>query len=91
MDNDIFEARLRELEALQGQDMGMELFNEEYEETLREIQTGPGPRFKMLERMNRVLRRQVSYVTTCWIREKAIDKIKETMSSKVTSTVQRIN
>ena len=70
-----FEQRLRELESMTGQDVSMDLFNLHYEEMLREIQTGPGPRYGRLERMQRLIHRQTAWVMCELIREKAIEKM----------------
>ena len=75
MNDDQFETRLRELESMTGQGVSMDMFNEAYESLLNEVKVLPGPRFRLVERMAKVLARQTEYMVDEWLRAKAIDKI----------------
>jgi hypothetical protein len=70
-----FETRLKRLQSMIGQEEEMELFASSYAELLREVKTGPGPRYEKFAEMKGLLLRQAQYLMTEWIREKAINKI----------------
>lgn len=73
MNDDHFEVRLRELEAMAGTDAGMDIFNQEYESLLNEIKAMPGPKFEKLKRMQKLVYRQFMFLFGEWRRTKAID------------------
>lgn len=88
MNDDKFEARLRELEAMTGQDMSMDLFNDGYETLLNDVKAMPGPKYKKLERMQKLVYRQFLYLFNEWRRQRAID----TMADKdAETTLERMN
>ena len=71
MTPDQFESRLRELEAMTGQDVSMDLFNDAYESLLNDVKALPGARFEKLQRMAKVLARQTEYMMNLYLKEKA--------------------
>jgi len=71
MKDDQFESRLRELEAMTGQDVSMELFTQEYESLLNDVKAIQGPRFEKLQRMAKVLARQTEYMMNLYLKEKS--------------------
>jgi len=71
MDADQFERRLRELQVMVGSDPAMDLFTQEYESLLNEVNVLPGPRFEKLVRMKKLLMHQAAYLMNEWLREKA--------------------
>ena len=73
MDSDQFESRLRELESLAGSTDTMTLFNASYEALLEEVNGQPGPRYRKLERMQRLVYKQTAWLMNELLRAKAID------------------
>jgi hypothetical protein len=78
MDTTEFDRRLRELEAMIGQDVTMELFNEGYESLLNDVKVSPGARFEKLQRMAKVLARQTEYMMNLYLKEKSKKEEDET-------------
>ena len=78
MEADQFESRLRELEAMIGQDVTMELFTQEYESLLNDIKSIQGPRFEKLQQMAKVLARQTEYMMNLYLKEKSKKEEDET-------------
>ena len=78
MDTIQFDKRLRELEAMIGQDVTMELFTQEYESLLNDVKAIQGPRFKKFQRMAKVLARQTEYMMNLYLKEKAKKEEDET-------------
>ena len=78
MEADQFEGRLRELEAMIGQDVTMELFTQEYESLLNDVKSIQGPRFEKLQRMAKILARQTEYMMNLYLKEKSKKEEDET-------------
>ena len=51
MERHMFDERFRILESLRGSEAGMELFNDQYENLLRDINGCPRPRYSLLKRL----------------------------------------
>lgn len=79
-----FEAGLRILEAMVGQDATIELFEQGYESLLNEVRMLP-TRFEKLERMQRLLFQQFMFLFGEWRREAAIEKMKESGQHDISS------
>jgi len=78
MDIDQFDARLRELEAMIGQDVTMGMLNEVYQVLLEEVKALPGAKYQKLERMAKVLARQTEYLMNLYLKEKSKKEEDET-------------
>lgn len=78
MDSDQFKGQLRELEAMIGSDVSMELFNEAYEALLNDVKALPGAKFEKLRRMAKVLARQTEYMMNLYLKEKSKKEEDET-------------
>lgn len=78
MDTTEFDKRLRELEAMTGQDVTMDLFNEAYEGLLNDVSTLPGSRYQKLGKMRALVYRQFMFLHRRWREEKGSAQKNET-------------
>ena len=75
MDIEQFEVRLRELESMIGVELWMDLFSVKYAALLNDVRVLPGAKYRMLERMQRLVYKQFFYLFGEWRREKGINVI----------------
>jgi hypothetical protein len=75
MNNITFEGRIRELESMICVNASMDRFTAAYEALLNDVRALPGPKYERLERMQRLIYRQFSYLFSEWRRERGIKAI----------------